>query len=72
MNQPRCSTVPNKNYRKIPEWRVRNPDCKDPENQRKMMRNSLEELGDEQTRLEEKIIKNIAKQVAIDKNATPV
>ena len=36
------------------------------------MRNSLGELGDEQTRLEEKIIKNIAKQVAIDKNATPV
>jgi hypothetical protein len=71
------TTVANKNYRKIPEWRERNPDCKDPENQQydfciKMMRNSLGELGDEQTRLEEKIIKNIAKQVAIDKNATPV
>jgi hypothetical protein len=71
------TTVANKNYRKIPEWRERNPDCKDPENQQydfciKMMRNSLGELGDEQTRLEEKIIKNIAKQVAIDKNTTPV
>lgn len=69
------TTVANKNYRKIPEWRERNPDCKDPENQQydfciKMMRNSLGELGDEQTRLEEKIIKNIAKQVAIDKNTT--
>lgn len=69
------TTVASKNYRKIPEWRERNPDCKDPENQQydfciKMMRNSLGELGDDQTRLEEKIIKNIAKQVAIDKNTT--
>lgn len=66
------TSVANKNYRKIPEWREKNPECKEPENEQydfciKMMRNSLGELGDEQTKLEEKIIKNIAKQVAINK-----
>ena len=33
-----------------------------------MMRNSLGEIGDEQIKLDEKIIKNIAKQVMVDKN----
>jgi len=32
------------------------------------MRNSLGEIGDEQIKLDEKIIKNIAKQVMVDKN----
>ena len=32
------------------------------------MRNSLGEIGDEQIKLDEKIIKNIAKQVIVDKN----
>lgn len=64
--------VANKNYRKIPEWREEHPDCKDPENQQydfciNMMRNSLGDLGDEQVRLDNKIIKNIAKEVLVQK-----
>jgi hypothetical protein len=65
--------VADKNYRKIPEWRETNPECKELEHDQyefciKLMRNSLGDLGDEQTRLDEKIIKNIAKQVIVDKN----
>jgi hypothetical protein len=62
--------VATKNYKKIPEWREENPDCQDAENQKydfciTMMRNSLGDIGDEQTRLDEKIVKNIAKQVTL-------
>jgi hypothetical protein len=65
--------VANKNYRQIPKWRQLNPECQDPENDKyefciNMMRNSLGELGDEQNRLDEKIIKNIAKVVVVEKN----
>jgi hypothetical protein len=65
--------VASKNYRKIPEWRTENPECKELEHQQyefciKLMRNSLGDLGDEQIKLENKIIKNIAKEVIVDKN----
>jgi hypothetical protein len=65
--------VAKKNLKQIPVWREQNPECKEPENEKydfciKMMRNSLGEIGDEQIRLDEKIIKNIAKQVIVDKN----
>jgi len=65
--------VAHKNYRKIPKWREQNPECQEPENEKysfciNMMRNSLGDLGDEQVRLDEKIIKNIAKLVVVDKN----
>jgi hypothetical protein len=64
--------VASKNYKKIPEWRSENPECKEPENEKydfciKLMRNSLGELGEEQVKLDEKIIKNIAKEVTVDK-----
>ena len=64
--------VARKNYRKIPKWREQNPECQEPENEKysfciTMMRNSLGDLGDEQIRLDEKIVRNIAKQVIIDK-----
>jgi hypothetical protein len=64
--------VASKNYRTIPQWRDEHPDCKDPENRQydfciNMMRNSLGDLGDEQARLDNKIIKNIAKEVVVDK-----
>jgi len=64
--------VASKNYKTIPKWREQNPECQNPENEKydfciNMMRNSLGELGDEQTRLDEKIIKNIAKVVVVDK-----
>lgn len=67
------NNVAKKNYRQIPKWREHNPECKNPENEKydfciNMMRNSLGELGDEQTKLDEKIIKNIAKVVVLDKN----
>jgi hypothetical protein len=65
--------VASKNYRKIPQWRIENPECKELEHQQyefciKLMRNSLGDLGDEQIKLENKIIKNIAKEVIVDKN----
>jgi hypothetical protein len=71
------STVANKNYRTIPKWRAAHPECQEPENEKydfciNMMRNSLGDLGDEQTRLDEKIIKNIARVVAVDKTTTTV
>jgi len=64
--------IANKNYRKIPEWREQNPECQNTETQQyefciQMMRNSLGEIGEEQDKLDEKIIKNIAKQVVVDK-----
>jgi hypothetical protein len=67
--------IADKNYRKIPEWRRENPDCREPENQQydfciNLMRNSLGDLGDEQIKLDNKIIKNIAKQVLVDKTVT--
>ena len=65
--------IAKKNLKQIPVWREQNPECKEPENEKydfciKMMRNSLGEIGDEQIKLDDKIIKNIAKQVMVDKN----
>ena len=67
------STIAKKNLKQIPVWREQNPECKEPENEKydfciKLMRNSLGEIGDEQIKLDDKIIKNIAKQVIVDKN----
>jgi hypothetical protein len=65
--------IAKKNLKQIPVWREQNPECKEPENEKydfciKMMRNSLGEIGEEQIKLDEKIIKNIAKHVIVDKN----
>jgi len=51
--------VASKNYKTIPKWRAAHPECQEPENEKydfciNMMRNSLGDLGDEQTRLDEK------------------
>jgi len=67
--------IANKSYRSIPRWREEYPECKDPENDKydfciKMMRNVLGEIGDEQLKLDDKVIKNIAKLVIVDKNQT--
>jgi hypothetical protein len=64
--------VANKNYRKIPQWRIENPECKEPENEKytyciNMMRNSLGDFEDEQVKLDKKIMKNIAKEALLDK-----
>jgi hypothetical protein len=53
--------IANKNYRKIPEWREQNPECQNTETQQyefciQMMRNSLGEIGEEQDKLDEKIM----------------
>jgi hypothetical protein len=66
------STIAKKNLKQIPVWREQNPECKELENEKydfciKLMRNSLGEIGDEQVKLDEKIIKNIAKHVVVDK-----
>jgi frataxin-like iron-binding protein CyaY len=65
--------IANKSYRSIPRWREEYPECKDPENNKydfciKMMRNVLGEIGEEQIKLDDKVIKNIAKQVIVDKS----
>jgi len=65
--------IANKSYKGIIRWREEYPECKDPENDKydfciKMMRNSLGEIGDEQLKLDDKVIKNIAKLVIVDKN----
>lgn len=68
------TTVAKKSYKTIPKWRQENPECQDPENEKytfciNMMRNTLGELDDShQSRIDDKIIKNVAKLVIIDKN----
>ena len=67
--------IADKNYRKIPEWRREHPACQEPEHQQydfciNLMRNSLGDLGDEQIKLDNKIVKNIAKQVLVDKTTS--
>jgi hypothetical protein len=63
--------VADKNYRKIPEWREENPECKEVASEKyefciDMMRNSLGGLEDDQIKLDNKIIKAVAKEVYVD------
>jgi len=65
--------VAKENFKKIPEWREQNPECQDMYNQKyeycmQLMRNSLGDLDEKQEKMDDKIIKNIAKQVAIEKD----
>jgi uncharacterized C2H2 Zn-finger protein len=67
------TAVARKNYGKIPEWRERNPECLEIGSDKydfcfKMMRNVLGDLDDEQIRLDNKVIKNLAKQIMVSKN----
>jgi hypothetical protein len=70
------TSVAKKSYRTIPKWRQENPECQDPENDKytfciNMMRNTLGELDEShQSRIDDKIIKNVAKLVVVDKNPT--
>jgi len=64
--------VASKNCGKLTEWREENPDCKLLDHQLyetclKIMIQSAGQLGEKQTRMEEKIMKNVAKEVFIDK-----
>ena len=68
------SRVAKKNLSKIPEWREQHPNCLDYEHEQydfciNLFRNSLGEAGDDQIKVDEKIIKVIARLVMVDKNA---
>ena len=65
--------VASKNCNKISEWREENPDCKILDNQLyetclTIMIQSAGQLGEKQIRMDEKIMKNLAKEVFVDKN----
>jgi hypothetical protein len=65
--------VANQNIQKIPEWRQENPECQDMHHEKyeycmKIFRNSLGDLDEKQDKLYDKVIKNIARQVSVDKN----
>tara|TARA_X000000950_G_C13899106_1_gene654195 strand:+ start:1228 stop:2205 length:978 start_codon:yes stop_codon:yes gene_type:complete len=60
------------NYGTIPLWRKKYPECEDFNNPKyefsmSMMKNILGEVGEEQIKLDNKIIKNIAKHIIIEK-----
>ena len=64
--------VAKQNYAKMPLWRQRNPECLDSDHPKydfciKMMRNMLGDVGTEQVRLDNKVIKNLSKHIFVDK-----
>src|SRR6056300_261447 len=64
--------VAKQNYAKMPLWRQRNPECLDSDHPKydfciKMMRNMLGDVGAEQVRLDNKVIKNLSKHIFVDK-----
>ena len=64
--------VSKKNYGKTMEWREHNPECLDVGSPKydfcfKMMRNVLGDFEDVQVKLDNKIIKNLAKEVVVDR-----
>jgi hypothetical protein len=65
--------VANQNYGIIPLWREKYPECQDWNNSKydfciNMMRNILGDIGEEQIRMDNKIIKNISRHILVDKN----
>ena len=64
--------VGKENYSKIPLWRKKYPECEDWNNPKydfciDMMRNILGDMGDEQIKLDNKVIKNLSKHIIVDK-----
>ena len=65
--------VAGKNLQQLEQWRELNPECKNPEHQKydfciDMYKNALGGYGDEeQSKFDDKIIRNIAKHVLVDK-----
>jgi hypothetical protein len=64
--------VAKQNYAKMPVWRQRNPECMDSDHPKydfciKMMRNMLGDVGTEQIRLDNKVIKNLSRHIFVDK-----
>ncbi len=67
------SIVSEHNCSKVPLWREKNPESKDWNNPKydfclDMMRNILGDMGDDQIKLDNKIIKNLSKHLLVDKN----
>ena len=65
--------VCNKNYRTLPLWREKHPECLDGNHPQysfclDMMKNILGDVGDGQIRLDNKIIKNLSRHIHVDKN----
>jgi hypothetical protein len=65
--------VANQNYGIVPLWREKYPECQDWNNSKydfciNMMRNILGDIGEEQIRMDNKIIKNISRHILVDKN----
>ena len=64
--------VAKQNYAKMPLWRQINPECLDSDHPKydfciKMMRNMLGDVGAEQVRLDNKVIKNLSKHILVNK-----
>ena len=65
--------IAHKNYAILPAWRDKNPDCLDSDTPKfdfciKMMTNVLGDAGEGQIKLDNKVIRNIAKRINVDKN----
>ena len=67
------SYVAKRNYATIPLWREKYPECQNWNDPKydfcvDMMRNILGDIGEKQTRLDNKVIKNLSKHITVDKN----
>ena len=65
--------VAKRNYATIPLWRETYPECQNWNDPKydfcvDMMRNILGDIGEKQTRLDNKVIKNLSKHITIEKN----
>ena len=70
-NMVQC--IAHKNYAILPVWRDKNPDCLNSDTPKfdfciKMMTNLLGDAGEGQIKLDNKVIRNIAKHINVDKN----
>lgn len=66
------SIVAKQNYQTLPLWREKHPDCFDGNHPQysfclDMMRNILGDVGNEQIKLDNKVIKNLSRHILIDK-----
>ena len=65
--------VAKRNYATIPLWREKYPECQNWDDPKyefcvDMMRNILGDIGEKQTRLDNKVIKNLSKHITVEKN----
>jgi hypothetical protein len=69
--------IAHKNYAILPAWRDKNPDCLDSDTPKfdfciKMMTNVLGDTGEGQIKLDNKVIRNIAKHINVDKSTNAI